>query len=151
MSTSQNPSPLQPYLCVRDAEAAIATYSAVFGMQEVYRLPMGDRIGHAELALGECRLLLASEFPESGHLAPASPETNPLLLVLYVEDLAEVLERAKAAGFTQVGETKDEFYGDRTARLFDPFGYRWSIHERLEALEPEEVVRRFEQMYGPPS
>ena len=140
---------LQPYICVSDAPRAIELYKEVFGMQERYRLPMGNKIGHAELERQGVRLLVSSEFEEVGVVGPKSLGGTTVSLLLYVEDVDDVARRAKECGFTQEGETTDQFFGDRTARLVDPFGHRWFVHQRLESLAPEEIVARFQREMGP--
>lgn len=137
---------LQPYLAVSDAAQAIDLYCEIFGMTERYRLPMGERIGHAELELDGLRLLLSSEFPEMNVRGPESLGGTSVSLLIYVEDVDAVVARALEAGFSQEGETKVEFFGDRAARLTDPFGHRWFVHQRVEDVSPEEIVRRFAGM-----
>ncbi|MEL6187200.1 MAG: VOC family protein [Myxococcota bacterium] len=137
---------LQPYLAVSDAAAAIEVYTRVFGAREVYRLPMGDKLGHAELDIGSARLLLSDEFPQIGVVGPLRQEGHSVSLLLYVDDVDATVARALEAGFTQEGETKDEFFGDRAAKLQDPFGHRWMVHQKVETLSPEEIVGRFDEM-----
>lgn len=141
-------STLQPYLAVSDAAAAIELYTRVFAAREIYRLPMGDKLGHAELDIGSARLLISDEFPEMGVVGPLRQEGHSVSLLLYVEDVDATVTRALEAGFTQEGETKNEFFGDRAAKLQDPFGHRWMVHQKVETLAPEEIVRRFEEMMG---
>ena len=141
-------STLQPYLAVRDAAAAIEVYTRVFGAREVYRLRMGDKLGHAELDIGSARLLISDEFPEMGVVGPLGQEGHSVSLLLYVEDVDATVTRALDEGFTQEGETKNEFFGDRAAKLRDPFGHRWMVHQKVETLALEEIVRRFEKMMG---
>ncbi|MGF1510008.1 MAG: VOC family protein [Myxococcota bacterium] len=142
----KNPARIQPYLAVRDAPKAIDLYTRVFGMKEVYRLRMGDRVGHAELELGDSRILLSSEFPEMGVDGPETLGGTTVSVLIYVDDVDRVVAEARKAGFQQEGETKDEFFGDRAAKLTDPFGHRWFVHQRMEELEPQEIVDRFEKM-----
>jgi len=140
---------LRPYLAVDDAERAVAFYTEVFGFSEQYSLPMPDgRVGHAELARGKARLLLSDAFPEIGATPPAEQHWAVSLL-LYVEDLDATVAAAEAAGATIVSPPKDEFFGDRAAKLIDPFGHRWFLHQMLEALGPEEIRRRFAESSGP--
>ena len=140
---------LQPYLAVDDAERAVAFYVGVFGFTERYRLPMPDgRVGHAELGRGNVRLLLSDAFPEIGATPPAQQDW-PVSLLLYVEDLDATVAAAEAAGACIVSPPKDEFFGDRAAKLIDPFGHRWFLHQMLEALGPEEIRRRFAERGAP--
>lgn len=135
---------LQPYLTVHDAEAAIDFYVGAFGFAERYRLAMPDgRVGHAELERGRARLLVADEFAEAGILGPKSRGGSTVGLMLYVEDVDAFVEAARAAGCEQEGATADQFFGDRAAKLRDPFGHRWFIHQRLEDLSPDQIRDRF--------
>lgn len=136
---------LQPYLAVPDAQRAIAFYVDVFGFIEHYRLPMEDgRLAHVELARGDARLLLSDPCLEIGATPPEA--AWPVSMVLYVEDVDAVIVRAEQAGATIIASPKDEFFGDRTAKLLDPSGHRWFIHEMKEALEPAEVRRRYVEL-----
>ncbi|MEM6294576.1 MAG: VOC family protein [Myxococcota bacterium] len=138
---------LRPYLACHDAAAAIDFYTAVFGMTEVARLEMPDgSIAHAEVALGEEYLYLSSEFPDMGVVGPMTAGHSTLALMLYVENVDAVVEKVLAAGGTQDGETKDEFFGDRSAKIVDPFGHRWFLHQQIEEVTPEEMKRRFAAM-----
>ncbi|MEM9068436.1 MAG: VOC family protein [Myxococcota bacterium] len=140
--------PLQPYLTVTDAAKAIELYSTVFGMKERYRLAMPDgRVGHAELERDGLRLLLADEFPEADIKGPTTRGGTTVNLLLYVEDVDQVVEAALAAGFTQQGETQDMFHGDRAAKLVDPFGHRWLLNQRLEDVSIEDIKARFAAMF----
>lgn len=137
---------LIPSLIVRDATAALAFYVRALGFVETTRLRMSDgRIGHAELELGTARIYLADEFPEVHCTGPDPERGTSVSLSLYVHDVDAVVATAVEAGATLEGEVKNEFYGDRTARLRDPFGHRWMLHARIEELSHEEVERRFAQ------
>lgn len=139
------PSPrLRPYLACADADAALAFYQRVFGMHctQCLRMPDG-KVGHAELTLPDLCLHVSSEFPEANVCAPPRLGGTAVALLLYVDDVDAVVRAAVEAGATQDGETKDEFFGDRTAKLTDPFGHRWFVHTRVEDVSPEEQERRF--------
>ncbi len=138
---------LRPYLACHDAAAAIDFYTSVFGMTEVARLAMPDgSIVHAEVALGNDHLYLSSEFPDMGIVGPKTAGHSTMALMLYVEDVDTIVAKVVEAGGTQQGETKDEFFGDRSAKVTDPFGHRWFIHQQLEEVSPEELQRRFAAM-----
>ena len=139
---------LQPYLTIRNAARAIDLYVELFGMRERYRLEMGDRIGHAELELGSLRLALSDEFPEQQVHGPASLGGTSVALIIQVDEVDALVERALAAGCRQLGETEDQFYGVRLAKIIDPFGHMWFLHQVLETLEPDEIKRRFVTAYG---
>src|SRR5215475_8921461 len=111
-----------PYLCVNDASDAIEFYKKAFGATEVYRLTEpGGRIGHAEIRIGRAMIMLADEYPESGHRGPQSLGGTPVKIHLYVEDADAVVSRAYEAGAKILRSVKDEFYGDRNGTLEDPF------------------------------
>jgi PhnB protein len=135
---------LSPYLIVRDAAAAIEFYRQALGARELYRLaePSG-KIGHAELLVGQCRLMLADEYPEQGALSPASVGGTPVSLHLYVDDVERVVEGAVALGATLVRPVTLEFFGDRTGVIADPFGHRWQLATRVEQVSPAEMQRRW--------
>jgi PhnB protein len=138
---------LAPHVVVKGAASAIEFYRTAFGATEVFRLsdPASDRIGHAELDLLGSRLMLADEYPDFGALSPVSIGGSPVTLHLYVEDVDTVVARAVDAGATVLRPLKDEFYGDRTAMLVDPFGHRWQVATRREAVAPGEMQRRWNE------
>jgi PhnB protein len=132
-----------PYLILRGAGDAIAFYEKAFGAEEVMRIGgPGGRIGHAEIKIGDSRLMLADEHPEIGALSPKTVGGSPVSIHLYVEDVDAAVERAVAVGAKLVRPVADQFYGDRTGGIEDPFGYRWFIATRQEDLTSEEIRRR---------
>lgn len=132
-----------PYLCVDAAAAAIDFYVTVLGATERMRLAGPDgRIGHAELLFGESVVMIADEAPQIGVLGPASVGGTPVTLSLYVEDVDATFERALAAGATSRRPPADQFYGDRSGQLVDPFGHRWNLATRVENVPPEEMANR---------
>ncbi len=137
------------YLRVADAAAAIEFYKAAFGAKERYRLTMGRLIGHAELDVGNARIMLSDEFPDMAILGPKSVGNTTVMLVLYVSDADKVFERAIAAGGIVRRPLTDEFYGDRSGQIEDPFGHVWSIQERLEDVKPKEMQKRLDAMMAP--
>jgi PhnB protein len=138
-----------PYLCVNGASAAIEFYKKAFGATEVYRLtePSG-KIGHAEIRIGRAVIMLADEYPESGHRGPQSLGGTPVKIHLYVEDADAVVSQAYDAGAKILQPVKDEFYGDRNGRLEDPFGHIWFIATRKEDVSPEEVQKCVAALFG---
>ena len=141
--------PLSPYLIVRNAPAAIDFYTKAFGAKELFRLsePSG-KVGHAELSIGPARLLLADEYPDFGALSPVSVGGTPVAIHLYVEDVDAVVARATDAGATVLRALRDEFFGDRTATLSDPYGHRWHVASRKEDVTPEEMQRRMDEAFN---
>ncbi len=139
---------LFPYFCVRNVPAAIAFYGRAFGAQEKFRLtePSG-RIGHAEIDIGGHVVMLCEEFPEHGIRAPGEKEKVPMILHLHVDDADEVMRLAVAAGASVVRPPTDEFYGERSGRLRDPFGHEWLIGHAIEEVSPEEMQRRYTALF----
>ena len=136
-----------PHLCVNDAARALAFYTAAFGAREVMRLsePSG-RIGHAELDIGGARLMLSDEYPELGIRSPLALGGTPVTISLTVKNADDTTRQAKEAGATVEREPKDEFYGDRSATIRDPFGHRWHISHRIETVSEEEMQRRYDEL-----
>ena len=135
-----------PYLAIDGAAAAIEYYKAAFGAEEVLRMPMGDRIAHAEVKMGDSYVMLADEFPDMGHLGPKSRGGTTVGLMIYVPDVDAVFARAVAAGGTVSRPVENQFYGDRTGTLTDPFGHQWTIATHVEEVSIEECRRRMEAM-----
>ena len=134
-----------PYLVVDGAEEAIRFYGRAFGAEETMRLPMGDRIGHAEMRIGTSMVMIADEFPDMGVLGPKSRGGPTSSLLLYVDDVDAVFARAIAEGASEEKAPEDQFWGDRMGTLVDPFGHRWSIATHKEDLSEEETKRRMEE------
>lgn len=138
-----------PYLRVRSTPEAIAYYAAAFGAVERFRLvePSG-RVGHAELQLGPVVLMLSDPFPEFGLHAPTGEGDGGTALHLHVDDADAVLATAVAAGGTLLAPAQDQFYGERSGRLRDPFGHTWLIGHSIEEVTPEEMQRRYVALMG---
>ncbi len=137
-----------PYLRVQGAEAAIQFYTDVFGAQEKFRLtePNG-RIGHAELDLGNIILMLSEEFPEYGCLAPQTPGATGMVIHIHCADCDALAARAIAAGAKMIREPADQFYGERSCLIRDPFGHEWMLGHEIEKVAPEEMQRRYLAMF----
>ena len=135
-----------PYLVVDDAAAAIDFYCRAFGATELFRMPMGERIGHAEIQIGDSIIMLADEFPEMGHLGPKSRGGPTSSLMVYVEDVDAAFRRALEAGATEKRAVEDQFWGDRMGTLTDPFGHMWSLATHIEDVAPDELERRMQAM-----
>ena len=148
MSAAVKPIPegyhsVTPYLIFNGASDAIAFYKKALGAKEIMRMDApGGRVGHAELQIGDSRIMLADEHPELQALSPKTIGGSPVTLHLYVENVDAAVERAIAAGATLVRPVADQFYGDRTGGIEDPFGYRWFIATHKEDLTMEEIRRR---------
>jgi PhnB protein len=132
-----------PYLIIRDAARALDFYKKAFGATEVMRFPApGGKIGHAEMKIGEGVVMLADESPEMGHKSPQTLGGTAITLMFYVTDVDAQFAKAVAAGGTIKQPLKDQFYGDRSGTITDPFGHIWTIATHKEDLSPEEVQRR---------
>ena len=138
-----------PYLSVKDAAAAIEFYKKGFGATELMRLPGPDgKIGHAEVKIGNAIVMLADESSEAGHLSPPTLGGSTVKLHMYVEDVDSFFEKAVAAGAKVLYPLADQFYGDRSGRLEDPFGHVWLVSTHIEDVAPEEMQKRMEA-YSP--
>jgi uncharacterized glyoxalase superfamily protein PhnB len=134
-----------PYLRVVGAADAITFYKRVFGATERFRLvdPGDGRVGHAELDFGGGHLVMVSDaYPELGILAGP----GGIGLHLHVDDADAVIAGAVAAGATLLRAPQDQFYGERSGSVRDPFGHEWSIGHSLEEVKPEEMQRRWDAM-----
>lgn len=152
MSQSTGPVAIQqvvPYLRVRGAAAAIDFYQRAFEAQEIFRLTEpGGRIGHAELRVGPAVIMLSDEYPEMGIQSPLAFGGTGLSLHLHVDNVDALTERAVAAGATLLMKPQDQFYGERSAKVLDPFGHEWYLGQHIEDVSPEEMQRRFNAMMG---
>ena len=132
-----------PYLIVKGAAQALEFYKKAFGARETMRFEApGGKIGHAEIKIGDSTIMLADEHPDMGYRSPKSLGGSPVSILLYVEDVDRWFNRAIAAGGKVSRPLADQFYGDRTGVLVDPFGHVWSIATHVEDVTPEEMDRR---------
>jgi PhnB protein len=132
-----------PYLVVDGGAKAIEFYKRAFGAEELMRLDApGGKVGHAELKIGDSRIMLADEFPQMGAKGPKSIGGSPVHLLLYVNDCDAVFHRAVAASATVKKPLADQFYGDRSGTVEDPFGHSWTIATHKEDISPDEMKRR---------
>lgn len=146
-STAERTRATAPYLSVRNAASAIEFYKRAFGATETTRLTEpGGRIGHAEILIGDGPVYLADEYPEYGIVGPQSLGGSGVTMHLYVDNVDEFVRRAVEAGATLQRPVSDEFYGDRSGKLVDPFGHSWMISTRKEDLSAEEMQKRFDDI-----
>ena len=132
-----------PYLIIKGATQAIDFYKKAFGATELFRMPApGGKIGHAEIKIGDSPIMLADEFPEMGHKSPQTLGGSPISIMIYVTDVDTVFNQAIAAGGKEQRPVKDQFYGDRSGTLEDPFGHVWHVATHKEDVSPEEMERR---------
>jgi len=135
------------YLIVRNAAHALEFYKSAFGATEVLRLPgPNGTIGHAEIRIGDGHVMLADEKLDMGHRGPESFGGSPVSLMFYVEDVDARFAQALAAGASVTHPVKDQFYGDRSGSITDPFGYVWTIATHVEDIAPDEMQRRIAAM-----
>jgi PhnB protein len=134
---------ITPYLSIKGAAEAIEFYRKAFGATEVMRMAQPDgRVGHAELKIGDSKFMLADEFPDMDFRGPHSLGGTPVHLHMYVEDVDAVVDRALAAGAKLARPVQDQFYGDRSGSVTDPYGHVWHVATHKEDLSMEEMRRR---------
>ena len=140
---------VMPYLHVDGATRAIEFYSTVFGATERMRMPApGGRIGHAELQIGDSVIMLADEFPDMNVRGPKTIGGTPVTVMVYVEDVDQVFNRALKAGAREIRPVMDQFYGDRSGEFEDPFGHRWNVATHVEDVPPDEMAKRAATVMG---
>jgi PhnB protein len=136
-----------PYLIVDGAARAIDFYKQAFGAVELMRFDGPDgRVAHAEIKIGDSPIMVADEMPDMGYRSPGAYGGTPVGLMLYVTDVDAVFKQAIAAGGKEVRAVQDQFYGDRSGNLVDPFGHMWTISTHKEDVTPEEMQRRMAAM-----
>jgi len=134
---------ITPYLAVDGANDAIDFYTTVFGARERMRMQgPGGKVGHAELEIGNSLIMLADEFPDMGNRGPKTIGGTPVTISIYVEDVDDVFDRAVAEGATEIRPVENQFYGDRSGQLEDPFGHRWSVATHVEDVPSDEMEKR---------
>lgn len=132
-----------PYLIVSDCNKALEFYKAALGAEERYRMPMPNgKIGHAELQIGDSIVMLADELPEMDARSPTSLGGTPVGLCIYCDDADKLFQRALRAGASEERPMKDQFYGDRSGTVRDPFGHKWTIATHKEDLTPQQIGER---------
>lgn len=138
-----------PYLAVRNAKAAVEFYQRAFGAELAMKLTMPDgSLAHAEIQIGDSHVMMAEENAEWGNTSPQTLGGSPVSFMVYVPDVDAAFARALAAGCTQVRPVENQFYGDRTGTLKDPYGFQWSIGTHVEEVSEAEGQRRMEAMFG---
>jgi PhnB protein len=136
-----------PYLIVSGAVEAIDFYKNAFGASEIMRFPQPDgKIAHAEIQIGDSKIMLADEYPDRGYRSPRSLGGSGSSIMLYVNNVDDVFERAVKAGAKAKDPVKNQFYGDRSGNLVDPFGHMWTVATHVEEVSAEEMQRRMKEM-----
>lgn len=132
-----------PSITVLNAAAAMEFYKAAFGATEVMRLAMPDgKVMHGELQIGDSRIMLSDEFPDWGCLSPQTVGGTASSMMLYVPDVDSAFAQAVAAGATAIAPPTDQFWGDRNARVLDPYGHKWGLATHMEEVSDEEMAER---------
>jgi PhnB protein len=132
---------ITPYLVVKGAAKAIDYYKKASGATEIMRMAMPDgTVGHAELKIGDSIFMMGEEVPQMGYRAPQG--STPVGLMIYVADVDRVFKQAVAAGGRVEKDVVDQFYGDRSGTLYDPFGHMWTVATHVEDVSPEEMKKR---------
>lgn len=140
---------ITPYLCVKGGAAALAFYAKAFGARELFRMPTpAGTIGHAEIEIGDSKVMLADEAPDMGAKSPQSLGGSPVGIMLYVEDVDATVKRAVEAGAKILRPVENQFYGDRMGGLVDPFGHQWWVATHVEDVPPAELERRAKEAHA---
>lgn len=135
-----------PYLACGDGGAAIEFYKKAFGALEKVRMPGPDgKVAHAEIAIGDSRIMLTGEYAAMGFLSPASRGGTTVHIHLYVKDADALTQRAVKAGAKLLRKVEDQFYGDRMGTVQDPFGHVWHLATHTEDLSAKELKKRAEK------
>ena len=137
-----------PYLAITDADEAIAFYKRAFGATEDMRIGAGGMVAHAELTVFGGKVMVSEASPDHGAYSPKDIGATPVFLHLYVEDVDAVIEKACQEGAILDRPAQDQFYGDRSGMITDPYGHRWSFATHKEDLTPEEIQRRAKELFG---
>jgi PhnB protein len=141
-----------PYLIINGAAKALEFYKKAFGAIELFRMPQPDgKIGHAEIKIGDSPVMLADEAPERGFRSPQALGGSPISLMIYVDDVDKIFNQAVAAGAKVERPVKNQFYGDRSGGVIDPFGHLWYIATHVEDVSPEEMDRRAKEAMSQPA
>lgn len=132
-----------PYLCIDGAAKAIEFYTNVLGAKERMRMPApNNKVGHAELQIGQSVIMLSDEYPDMKLLGPKSIGGTPVTISVYVDAVDDVFARALKAGAKPLRPVENQFYGDRSGQFEDPFGHRWNVATHVEDVSPEEMSKR---------
>jgi len=138
-----------PYLNISGAAEALEFYARAFNARELFRLPMPDGgVGHAEIRIGNSHIMLSDHCEQSPLQSPAALKGSSVAIYVYVDDVDSLFTQAVDAGATELNPVEDQFYGDRSGTLQDPFGHVWILATHMEDLTPEEVTKRAQAMFG---
>lgn len=139
---------ITPYLIIEGASSAIEFYKKAFGAKEKLRMERDGRIGHAELQIGDTKIMLADECPEMQALSPKNIGGSPVSIHLYIKNVDEVTERSVSLGSRLIRPAQDMFYGDRSSFIEDPYGHKWSLSTHIENISPAKIKKRAQEFFG---
>jgi PhnB protein len=138
-----------PYLISSDATRALDFYKEAFGATEIMRMSApGGKVGHAEIQIGDSRIMVADEAPQCNALSPQTVGGTPVSLMIYVASVDTTFAKAVSLGAKALMPVKDQFYGDRSGSLIDPFGHQWTIATHVEDLSQDELAKRAAALFG---
>jgi len=137
-----------PYLVVHDAKAALAFYKKAFGAKEFVRIEAGGKVAHAEVRIGDSVVMLADEHLEMGAKSARTVGGSPLSLMIYLKGVDKVVARAIKLGAMLTRPVVDQFYGDRSGMVQDPFGHQWTLATHTEEVSPKEMKKRMKALGG---
>ncbi|HKS09436.1 MAG TPA: VOC family protein [Pyrinomonadaceae bacterium] len=135
-----------PYLSIKGAAEALEYYKKAFNATELFRMEHDGKIGHAEIKIGDSPIMLADEYPEMGSVSPVTLGGSPVGIMIYVDDVDTIFKQAIDAGGVEKKPVQDQFYGDRSGTLADPFGHVWTVATHKEDVAPEEIDKRLAAM-----
>ena len=138
---------LTPYLIIDGAADALEYYKKAFGATELFRMEHEGKIGHAEMKIGDSPFMLADQNLQMGYKGPKAYGGTPVSLMIYVDDCDTIYNKAIAAGATEHKPLQDQFYGDRSGTLTDPFGHVWTVATHKEDVTPEEMDKRLAALH----
>ena len=137
-----------PYLIIKGAADAIEFYKKAFGATELFRMEHEGKVGHAEIKIGDSPIMLSDEHSQLGYTSPTTLGGTPVSIMIYVDDVDTIFKQAIAAGGEQQKPVQDQFYGDRSGSLKDPFGHVWHVATHVEDVSPEEMDKRAAAAHG---
>jgi len=133
-----------PYLIVDNAAKALEFYQKALNAKELLRLPMGQKIGHAEIKIGDSQVMLSDEYPDMDALGPKTLGGTSASFMIYVDDVDKAFDQAIRAGGKALRPVANQFWGDRTGTLVDPFGHKWTLGTHVEDVPPKELQKRMD-------
>lgn len=137
-----------PYLIVNNAAEAIEFYKKIFGAKQAMRMEHSGKVVHAELKIGDAKIMLADTCPEMNAHTPEKFGGSPVSILIYTKNVDAVISNALSAGATLVREAQNMFFGDRSGTITDPFGHTWTVSTHIEDVSPAQLKKRAAQLFG---